>query len=158
MLLKILPKFQIMQLIVTDQIIATYQVSTAKNGLGEEHNSEKTPRGWHEIAEKIGGDQPTNTVFVGRIPTGEIYSPELAKHFPGRDWILTRILWLAGLELGKNLGGKVDTKQRYIYVHGSPDECQLGVPGSMGCIRMRNADLLTVFDLVTVGTKVYIEA
>jgi lipoprotein-anchoring transpeptidase ErfK/SrfK len=108
------------------------------------------------IAEKIGAGVPPNTVFVERQPTGEIYTPELRARFPQRDWILTRILWLAGAEPGKNQGGDVDTYRRYIYIHGSPDEVAMGMPGSRGCIRMRNADVVDLFDRVEVGTKVLI--
>ncbi|HJT51069.1 MAG TPA: L,D-transpeptidase, partial [Nitrosospira sp.] len=106
------------------------------------------------VRAKIGRDQPVNTVFVRRRPTGEIYTPELAASFPGRDWILTRILWLSGCEPGFNRLGKVDTMRRYIYVHGSPKTVEMGKPGSIGCIRMRNQDLLELFDLVEAGTEV----
>ncbi len=134
-----------------------FVVSTAKNGAGEISGSEQTPRGWHQVRAKIGAGSPANTVFVGRRPTGEIYTPELGEQFPGRDWILTRICWLSGLEPGKNRWGEVDTLRRYIYIHGSPDTVKLGEPGSHGCVRMRNADLLTLFDWVEVGSKLYIE-
>jgi hypothetical protein len=131
-------------------------ISTARNGPGERQNSECTPRGWHSIEAKIGEGCPVNTVFVNREPTGEIYTPALRAQSPGRDWILTRILWLQGLEEGYNLGGEVDTRARYIYLHGAPDEVPMGVPGSRGCIRLRNADLLALYDRVEVGTRVFI--
>jgi lipoprotein-anchoring transpeptidase ErfK/SrfK len=95
-------------------------------------------------------------VFVGRRPTGELYTPELSEQFPKRDWILTRILWLSGCEVGFNRLGDVDTMRRYIYIHGSPDSVHMGEPGSIGCIRMRNADIVELFDLVPAGTPVNI--
>ena len=133
------------------------QVSTAKNGAGEQNGSECTPRGRHEIHARIGTGCAVNTVFVSRCPSGEIYTPELARQHPGRDWILTRILWLAGLEQGRNKSGDVDTLQRYIYIHGCPDDVTLGVPGSHGCIRVRNHDMIRLYDLVEVGTPVLIK-
>ena len=132
-------------------------ISTATNGPGEKNGSQCTPRGWHEIDTKIGEGCEPNTVFVGRVPTGEIYSSQLGGEERGRDWILTRILWLSGLEPGKNQGGDVDTKQRYIYLHGAPDEVELGKPGSIGCVRVRNCDIIRLFDLVPAGTKVLIQ-
>ena len=137
-----------------DRELRCYAVSTARNGAGEIMDSECTPRGAHEIAEKIGAGCAADTVFVGRRPSGEIYSAELAARHPGRDWILTRILWLAGSDHGYNSGGERDSKARYIYIHGTPDSTTLGVPGSRGCIRMRNADLLELFEHVAVGTRV----
>ncbi len=131
-------------------------VSTARNGPGERHGSECTPRGLHVIRAKIGAGCPVNTVFVGRRPTGEIYSPELRERFPTRDWILTRILWLSGLEPGRNRLGEVDTMRRYIYIHGCPDEAPMGVPGSHGCVRMRNAEIVELFERVPVGSRVLI--
>jgi lipoprotein-anchoring transpeptidase ErfK/SrfK len=133
-----------------------YPVSTAKNGAGELMGSECTPTGRHKIKAKIGADQPLQTVFVGRRTTGEIYSAALGKQYPQRDWILTRILWLGGLEPGKNRYGNVDTTWRYIYIHGCPDELMTGHPDSHGCIRMKNADMLDLFNRVEVGVKVYI--
>jgi len=133
-----------------------YFVSTAKNGAGENYGSFCTPRGWHVIRAKIGIDEPVNTVFVERRPTGEIYTAELGAQFPDRDWILTRILWLSGDEPGFNRLGKVDTMRRYIYIHGSPDSVDMGVPGSIGCIRMRNDDLIDLFDQVPLRTPVEI--
>ncbi len=139
-----------------DLILETFQVSTAKNGAGEINNSECTPRGEHEVAEMIGADQEMNTVFVGRMLTGEIYTSELRKKCPQRDWILTRIIWLAGCEQERNQGGEVDTHARYIYIHGSPDDVVMGEPGSHGCVRMRNKDIIRLFDHVSVGMKVNI--
>ena len=138
-------------------IIQKYIVSTAGNGLGELKNSYKTPRGWHQIRAFIGKEQPVNTVFKSRRPTGEIYSAELASSFPpNQDWILTRILWLSGLEPGFNRFGNVDTMQRYIYIHGSPDHRVDGTPGSGGCIRMRSLDIIDLFERVKLGTKIFI--
>ncbi len=134
-----------------------FAVSTALMGMGESRGSGCTPRGWHVIRAKIGAGTPINTVFVARRPTGEIYSPALGKAAPGRDWILSRILWLSGLEIGVNRLGAVDTFQRFIYIHGCPDELPLGKPASHGCVRMRNVDVMTLFDKVAVGTKVLIK-
>ena len=141
-----------------NQVIKRYAVSTAANGAGERNGSYCTPRGRHIIRAKIGAGQPENTVFVRRRPTGEIYTPELGGEFPGRDWILTRILWLSGGEPGFNRLGDVDTMRRYIYIHGSPDGVEMGVPGSHGCVRMRNADMIDLFDRVEAGTLVEIVA
>jgi L,D-transpeptidase YbiS len=138
------------------KVLRRYAVSTAANGVGEVSGSYCTPRGKHVIRAKIGAGQPENTVFVGRRPTGEIYTPELGAKFPMRDWILTRILWLSGCEVGFNRLGKNDTMRRYIYIHGTPDSVALGIPGSQGCIRMRNADLVELFDIVPAGTAVEI--
>jgi len=135
-------------------LLRQYAVSTAKAGVGEESGSYRTPRGLHMIRAKIGAGQPENTVFVRRRPTGEIWTPELAEQHPGRDWILTRILWLSGCEPGRNRLGCVDTMRRYVYIHGSPDHAEMGVPGSHGCIRMRNADIVELFDLVPCYTAV----
>jgi lipoprotein-anchoring transpeptidase ErfK/SrfK len=140
----------------TGRDIASYSVSTARLGAGEKHGSFCTPRGRHIIRAKIGAGQPLNTVFAARRPTGEIYSPVLAEQFPVRDWILTRILWLSGCEVGFNRLGDVDTMQRYIYIHGSPDTEPMGIPGSIGCVRMRNPDVVDLFDRVAVGTLVNI--
>jgi lipoprotein-anchoring transpeptidase ErfK/SrfK len=148
---------QQLQIRINSKITKSYPVSTAKNGTGEIKGSECTPCGWHRIRAKIGDTQPVNSVFVARCPTGEIYDVELAKKFPNRDWILTRILWLDGLEVGKNRYGNVHTASRYIYIHGCPDELITGLPESHGCIRMRNADILDLFNRIPVGTKVFIE-
>lgn len=147
---------QTLHLLNNDKEIKIYSISTAGNGPGEEKNSEKTPRGKHVIRAKIGEGAPINTVFVGRRPTGEIYKPGMRQKNPERDWILTRILWLSGLELGKNRLNNVDTMQRYIYIHGAPDEIEMGTPGSRGCIRMKNTDLLSLFNVVSVGCPIEI--
>ena len=138
--------------------VREYAVSTAANGPGERRGSHCTPRGRHVVRAKIGAGAASNTVFVGRRPTGEVWSPDLAAQHPGRDWILTRILWLSGCEPGFNRLGEVDTMRRYIYIHGSPDVLPMGVPGSIGCVRMRNADIVELFDLVPAGTPVDIVA
>lgn len=135
---------------------AKYSISTAANGIGCEKDSGCTPLGKHIIRAKIGAGAPINTVFVGRRPTGEILSSELVAQYPERDWILTRILWLSGTELGKNRLGNVDSMQRYIYIHGTPDTEPMGQPCSHGCVRMRNQDVVELFDLVDVGTAVVI--
>ena len=138
------------------KLLKRYSISSAKNGVGELNGSFCTPRGRHIIRAKIGAGQPFNTVFVERRPTGEVYSPELARNCPGRDWILTRILWLSGCERGYNRMGHVDTMRRAIYIHGSPDTADMGKPGSRGCVRMHNRDIVELFDLVPVGTEVEI--
>lgn len=138
------------------QLLRTYVVSTAKNGAGERNGSFCTPRGRHIVRAKIGTGYSENTVFAGRRATGEQYTPELGARFPGRDWMLTRILWLSGCEPGINRLGEVDTMRRFIYIHGSPDSVELGKPGSIGCIRMRNSDIVELYDLVNPGTPVNI--
>ena len=133
-----------------------YVISTGKNGIGEAENSGKTPRGWHTVAEKFGQDLPLNSVFIARQPTGEIYSAQLAAANPDRDWILSRILWLRGLEQGFNLGEGCDTYKRYIYIHGTPESEQMGIPLSHGCIRMRNEEIAELFELIPEGALVHI--
>lgn len=139
-------------------LLRRYAVSTGANGAGEESGSFCTPRGKHVIRARIGAGQPENAVFVARRPTGEIYTPELGAQQTGRDWILTRIMWLSGCEHGYNRWGSCDTMRRYIYIHGTPDATVLGQPGSKGCVRMRNADLLELFEQVEAGTEVEIVA
>lgn len=139
-----------------DDCVFSAAVSTALNGAGEQEGSGCTPRGWHTIRAKIGQGLAANSVFVGRRPTGEIFDTSLAERYPQRDWILTRILWLSGLEVGTNRLGNVDTMRRYIYIHGCPDNEPMGVPRSHGCIRMHNPDLLALFDRVKAGLKVWI--
>lgn len=138
--------------------VARYRVATARNGVGELAGSEQTPRGRHYIRAKIGAGLPEGAVLVSRRPTGEHYTPALRQMHPKRDWILTRILWLCGLEPGRNRLGQVDTLQRYIYIHGCPDEDPMGIPGSRGCIKMRNRDIVELFDRVPAGTLVTIQA
>ena len=148
------------QLAVYDQVgkaIMQTAVSTAHNGAGEVENSFCTPRGWHKVRAKIGAGVPENTVFRGRRPTGEIYTPALREAEPERDWILTRILWLSGLEPGFNRHGSVDTMRRYIYIHGCPDEDIMGVASSHGCIKMHNTDVIELFDQIELGTLINIK-
>lgn len=147
---------QLLSVYEDQQLIQSYRICTAKNGVGEQFGSECTPRGEHVIRAKIGDGEPLGSVFVGRRLTGEIYQPELAKNQPNRDWILTRILWLSGLEKGKNRLGHVDTMRRYIYIHGAPDELVSETPSSHGCIRMLNQDVMDLFKRITVGTTVCI--
>ena len=139
------------------ELRAEYPVSTAGNGAGERMGSECTPRGWHRVRARIGADCPAGTVFVGRRPTGEIYSEALRLEQPERDWILSRILWLCGNEPGWNRLGEVDSMRRYIYIHGCPDSEPVGEPRSHGCIRMRNEDIIALFPGVPAGMPVLIE-
>ncbi len=138
--------------------VRRYSVSTGKHGVGEQSGSNLTPRGRHIVRARIGAGQPLRTVFRGRRPTGELWSPELHKRHPGRDWMLTRILWLSGCEPGFNRLGDVDTMRRYVYIHGAPDLAPMGVPGSHGCIRMTNEEVVELFDLVPAYTPVDIFA
>lgn len=145
------------ELVLTDKRgdpVKKYSVSTSKYGAGEKNGSFCTPRGKHVVRARIGAGQPLNAVFVRRRPTGEVWTADLHARFPGRDWILTRILWLSGCEPGRNRWGEVDTMQRYIYIHGTHDHAEMGKPGSIGCIRMRAADIVELFDLVPPGTPV----
>ena len=151
---------QTLNLVDGDTSIKQYSISTAKNGSGELMDSECTPCGEHVITEKVGTECEADTIFVGRVPTGEIYQPALREQYPNRDWIITRILWLSGSEEGKNKGHKegvnVDSHDRYIYIHGSPDDVPMRQPGSRGCVRMRNNDIIELFDLIDLGIKVTI--
>ena len=147
---------QQLRLFDDDICIRQYRVATAANGVGEKNGSEQTPRGKHYIRAKIGQGKSVNTVFTGRRDTGELFSESLREQFPDRDWILTRIMWLCGCESGINRGGNVDTMRRYIYIHGAPDSDAMGVPSSHGCIKMRNTDIIELFDIAPVGTPVII--
>lgn len=149
-------KHQQLLLLCGDEVQQSYAVSTASNGPGEHHGSECTPRGLHHIRIKVGAGCPENAVFVGRRFSGEIYTPALGEQYPDRDWVLTRILWLTGLEPGRNRGGQVDSLRRYIYIHGCPDSEPMGEPRSHGCIRMRNRELMELFERVETGTLVEI--
>lgn len=148
---------QRLQLIDNNAVLFDVSIATAKNGVGEQSGSECTPRGWHKIRAKIGAGCAKNSVFIGRRPTGEIYSENLQKEHPGRDWILTRIMWLSGLEVGFNRSGKQDTMRRYVYIHGCPDNNPMGIPSSHGCIRMRNSQVIELFQLIEVGIPVLID-
>ena len=147
---------QRLKLVDGNALLMDVAVSTAANGAGERMDSGCTPRGSHVVRAKIGAGEPLNAVFVGRRPTGEIFSPGLRVQEPDRDWILTRILWLSGTEPGRNRLGPVDTMRRYIYIHGTPDDVAMGAPGSHGCVRMRNDEVIRLFDAVAVGTPVQI--
>nr|VFJ89463.1 MAG: L,D-transpeptidase catalytic domain [Candidatus Kentron sp. H]VFJ90994.1 MAG: L,D-transpeptidase catalytic domain [Candidatus Kentron sp. H]VFJ97317.1 MAG: L,D-transpeptidase catalytic domain [Candidatus Kentron sp. H] len=148
---------QRLTLVAQGLTVAEFPVSTGAKGPGERMGSGCTPRGWHRVRAKIGAGAPVNTVFRGRRPTGEIHGPGLAARYPERDWILTRILWLGGLEPGRNRFREVDTQRRFIYIHGCPAGSRMGVPLSHGCIRMRNADVMAVFDEAWPGMLVAIE-
>jgi lipoprotein-anchoring transpeptidase ErfK/SrfK len=148
---------QRLRLLDGDAIVMDVPVSTAGNGPGEIMGSECTPRGQHIVRAKIGDGAPLGSVFVGRRATGEFFHPRLREQNPDRDWILTRILWLSGVEPGRNRLGNVDTMRRFIYIHGCPDDVVLGAPGSHGCVRLRNTDVVELFERVPVGTPVLIE-
>ena len=145
---------QRLRLLDGDRVVMDVPVSTARNGPGERMGSECTPRGRHLVRAKIGEGAPIGSVFVGRRTTGERFHPGLRARDPSRDWILTRILWLSGCEPGRNRLGDVDTMRRFIYIHGCPDDVTMGTPGSHGCVRMRNRDVVELFDRVPVGTQV----
>lgn len=147
---------QTLDLLDDETPLRNYSISSGAKGVGEQNGSYCTPRGSHIIRARIGAGSAAGTVFVGRRPSGEHYTPELRKQHPGRDWILTRILWLSGTEPGRNRLGACDTMRRYIYIHGSPDDVEMGKPGSHGCIRMRNRDVIELFDLVETGIPVEI--
>ncbi|GLK59683.1 L,D-transpeptidase family protein [Azotobacter vinelandii] len=139
------------------RLLLRLAVSTALNGPGERSGSGCTPRGLHQVRAKIGAGLPAGAVLRGRRWTGEVWTPELHEAFPGRDWILSRILWLSGCEIGRNRLGPVDTFRRYIYLHGTPDSEPMGVPRSHGCVRLRNADLLELYPRVPLHCRVRIE-
>lgn len=147
---------QTLRLFDGETLLREYAVSTAANGVGQQEGSGCTPLGRHRIRARIGTGQPSGAVFVGRRPTGEVWSPQLAAEYPQRDWILSRILWLSGEQPGFNRLGNVDSMRRFIYIHGTPDSEPMGIPCSHGCVRMRNADVLELFDLVPVGCPVLI--
>ncbi len=137
---------QTLSTLLNNKVLKTYSISSALNGSGQCKGSEQTPLGLHYIRAHIGQGKPLDTVYVGRRATGEIYSQALAEQYPKRDWILTRILWLCGTQLGHNRLSNVDSMARYIYIHGTPDSEPMGVPKSHGCIRMRNQDIEALFN------------
>ena len=147
---------QRLTLLAAERVERVYTISTSRFGTGERRGSFMTPRGKHVIRAKIGAGLPLGAVLVARRPTGEIYSDSLARSFPERDWVLTRILWLSGTEIGRNRLGDVDTMRRHVYIHGAPDSAPMGVPGSIGCIRMHNSDVVELFDAVPPRTIVMI--
>ncbi|WP_435101282.1 L,D-transpeptidase family protein [Arhodomonas sp. AD133] len=155
--LRVDARAQRLSLCCDDDVLETWPVSTGRNGLGEINGSGCTPRGWHVVRARVGDGLPAETVFVGRRDTGERYSRALAAAYPQRDWILARILWLSGLEHGRNRLGARDTMRRYIYIHGAPPESPIGQPVSHGCIRMRPDDVIELFGRTPVGTRVLIE-
>ncbi|OQS10601.1 L,D-transpeptidase [Chromobacterium violaceum] len=134
-----------------------FTVSTAKNGVGETSGSYQTPRGWHAVCEKLGDGADENTIIFRRQVTPWKYTPELHAQYPNKDWILTRILWLCGQEAGLNQGGNVDSYDRAIYIHGAGDHVPWGRPSSLGCVRMKNRDVIELFDAVPNGTDVWID-
>lgn len=141
--------------------VACMRCSTASRGLGEREGSFQTPRGWHEVAERIGGDLPTGAVLRSRRWTGERWSPPAAPDAPDaaggvEDLVLTRILWLEGLEPGVNRGGEVDSRRRYIYIHGTNQPDRLGVPASHGCVRLACRDVIALHDRIDAGHRVWI--
>ena len=148
---------QVLELLEDGRVVAQYAVSTSAKGAGERIGSEQTPRGAHEIVALVGAGAPVGAVFVGRRPTGEICTPDLHAAHPERDWILSRVIWLGGTEDGRNRGGDVDSLSRYIYIHGTPESEGIGVPRSHGCIRMRNHDVIALFDLLEPGMPVQID-
>ena len=157
MLIEVQVPSQILRLMDDDgRVLMETRIATGRKGVGEVNGSEQTPRGWHRIRAKIGAGLPENTVFVARRPTGELYTPAMRTSYPNRDWILTRILWLSGIELGRNRLGQVDTMRRFIYIHGCPDDDPMGIPSSRGCVKMRNHELIELFDRVPAGTRVHI--
>ena len=139
-----------------EKVLSLYAISTAKNGTGQQNGSECTPLGLHTIGSKIGSDAEENSVFIGREETGEIFSETLRENHPDRDWILTRILWLNGKEEGINKGGEVDTFSRYIYIHGCPDNDSFSSPSSHGCVKMRNKDIIELYENIDAGARVFI--
>ncbi|VAW51241.1 ErfK/YbiS/YcfS/YnhG family protein [hydrothermal vent metagenome] len=138
-------------------LLHQYPVSTSKYGTGSENGSEKTPLGLHRIKEKLGGAMPVNEVYIGRVPHGNLEEClEQGVELPD-DVIMSRIMWLEGMEPGRNHGGYVDTYQRYIYIHGTNHEENIGTPASIGCIRMCNKDVVDLFRQVEIGSEVLIE-
>lgn len=152
------PFHQRLYLFEAKALLGIYPISTAKNGLGEQEGSLRTPRGWHSVCQIIGLNMPLNSVYIGRRWTGEIYSAEAALLFPQRDWILTRIIRLRGEEFGLNYGLNIDSFERCIYIHGTPDNMPMGIPLSHGCIRMRNDDIQRLADWISQDTKIYIHS
>lgn len=147
---------QRLQLRKNGKVTMDVMVATAANGPGELIGSECTPRGKHIVRAKIGDGCLINTVFIGRRPTGELFDESLRRMHPNRDWILSRIMWLSGQEVGKNRMGNVDSMRRYIYIHGSPDDEIFGQPNSHGCVRMKNIDVIRLYDAIDVGISVLI--
>lgn len=140
-----------------DNLLKQYPVSTSKYGAGSENGSEKTPLGLHRVKDKLGGAMPVNEVYIGRVPQGDLEECQQRGVNLPDDVIMSRIMWLEGMEPGRNQGGYVDTYQRFIYIHGTNHEDSIGTPASIGCIRMRNDDVVDLFRQVEVGSEVLIE-
>ncbi len=136
--------------------VQRYAVSTAEKGVGNAVDSFQTPLGLHYVARKIGAGEPINAIFRARQPTGERATVELAPRHLDEDLVTSRIIWLAGLEEGVNRGPGVDSFERYIYIHGTPEEGLIGQPASHGCIRMKNADIIELFDQLPERALVWI--
>lgn len=128
--------------------VRTYAVSTSRFGIGTEEGSFKTPTGRFRVAAKIGSEAPTGTVFVGRVPLRPDQEPPQTE-----DWVTSRILWLDGVE-----EHNANTRERFVYIHGTKHEDKIGTAASHGCVRMRNADVIELFELVDEGTPVVIES
>jgi len=136
-----------------ERILFAYPCSTADKGVGNRANSYQTPLGWHEIDERFGEGLPVGAIFRERQFTGDVWTPE---HPTTEDLILTRILWLRGIESGVNAGPGIDSHDRYIYIHGTPEEDRIGTPASKGCVRLLNKDVVRLFDVAATGTPVLI--
>lgn len=136
------------------KLVAEHPIATARNGLGTQRDSYRTPTGLHRISEKIGDDVPPFGILKDRIYTGELADPDFAG--VDKDWITSRVLWLDGLEPGHNQGGAVDSHDRFIYIHGTANERSIGSPTSRGCIRMLNADVIALYDEVDLGALVVV--
>lgn len=147
---------QEMYLVKNDALEKTYRISSSKYGIGNQSGSGKTPLGVHRIAEKIGAGAKPNTIFTGRKDTGKTATILREPVDTEEDHVTTRILWLEGMEPGVNKGKGIDSKLRYIYIHGTPEEGLIGTPASHGCIRMYNADVLELFGLIQAGAFVFI--
>lgn len=146
---------QTMQFFTKGKLVKSYTVSTSRRPPSNVKDSLGTPRGLHEIAERIGEGQPPGVVFKSRVPTGRHYS-EFPDAAADTNFITTRILWLRGLEAGVNQGGDVDTHARYIYIHGTNHEERIGERMSAGCVLMRNAEIAELFEQVRSGDQVLI--
>ena len=142
--------------IKNNKIVNKYIISSSKYGVGNQEGSNKTPLGLHKIKEKHGEKTPINGRMIGRIFYGNIAKIYTDKTQSKTDDITTRILWLEGLEKGKNLGPGIDSYERYIYIHGTSEEGKLGEPASNGCIRMKNKDIFDLYKRLEVGTLVLI--
>ncbi len=148
---------QELRLYVDGRLAARYPVSTAEAGTGSAAGSNRTPLGAHYVRRRYGAGAPAGMVFRARVPTGRIAAIEHRPRHIGEDLVTSRILWLAGLEPGRNQGPGVDSFRRYIYIHGTPEEGLIGRPASHGCIRLRNEDVIALFDALPVRSLVWIQ-